>query len=344
MVDDRPRGRGPHAPRPAAHLRGARVAAVAVAAVAAFALTRKSEEERVAAVVAEVAPATLRIEARGGRDRAAGSAAAGCWIRTTSSFVTAAHVVNSGQRFYVDDAEATVVGVAPCEDLAVLRVAGGLRGRPLTLADGGPGRDGARVRLPRDRRGRRAGVLDPRRRLRRAHAVPRPGPRRPGATRTRSAPTPRSTPASRAARSSTSTAAWSASTRAARTPGSGDRPLQGANYAVAADRARAGARDAAPRALDRLDRRELRLPDRPRPRRARPAARTVGPGRRPRHRRGPRPGCATATTSSRVDGRPVGATLSGWCHAAAGVRSGQTAELELAAPDGRRRTVPVRFE
>ena len=46
------------------------------------------------------------------------------------------------------------------------------------------------------------------------------------------------------------------STRAARTTGADDRPLQGANYAVAADRARPVLGDAAPRPLDRLDRRD----------------------------------------------------------------------------------------
>ena len=46
---------------------------------------------------------------------------------------------------------------------------------------------------------------------------------------------------------------------AARTVGADDRPLQGANYAVATSRARDGARRAPRRRLDRLDRRELRL-------------------------------------------------------------------------------------
>jgi S1-C subfamily serine protease len=45
-----------------------------------------------------------------------------------------------------------------------------------------------------------------------------------------------------------------------------------------------------------------------------------------------------------IDGRPVGATLSGWCAAAAGVESGQTAQVSLDAGQGRQREVTVGFE
>ena len=45
-----------------------------------------------------------------------------------------------------------------------------------------------------------------------------------------------------------------------------------------------------------------------------------------------------------VDGRPVGTTLSGWCAAAGGVRSGQVAELGLVRGSRARETVPVRFD
>ena len=48
---------------------------------------------------------------------------------------------------------------------------------------------------------------------------------------------------------------------AARTTGSDGRPLQNLNYAITIDRARRRARRAAARAVDRLDRRDLRLPD-----------------------------------------------------------------------------------
>ena len=48
---------------------------------------------------------------------------------------------------------------------------------------------------------------------------------------------------------------------AARTTGSDGRPLQGQNYAIGIDRARRVLGRAAARALDRLDRRDLRLSD-----------------------------------------------------------------------------------
>jgi S1-C subfamily serine protease len=47
----------------------------------------------------------------------------------------------------------------------------------------------------------------------------------------------------------------------------------------------------------------------------------------------------------RVDGRPVGTTLAGWCAAAGDLRSGQVARVELIrVTDSSRATVPVRFD
>src|SRR5215207_7670772 len=118
------------------------VAAAAVVAIAVLALTGAlegaSEEERVAATVRTVAPATVRIEAR---DRGVRSGLGSGWVldRDAGLLVTAAHVVNRGERFFVGDHEADVVGVAPCEDLAVLRVAGGVDAAPLALVDAGQG-------------------------------------------------------------------------------------------------------------------------------------------------------------------------------------------------------------
>jgi putative serine protease PepD len=110
------------------------VAALAIATVAVLALTRESDEERVAAVVRAVEPATVRIEVRSAGIR---SGLGSGWVLDGSRglLVTAAHVVNRGQRFFVGDAEAAVVGVAPCEDLAVLRVPGDLDERSLRLGD-----------------------------------------------------------------------------------------------------------------------------------------------------------------------------------------------------------------
>ena len=135
-------------------------AGLAVVAVAALALTGAlaggSDEERVADVVREVAPATVQVEARGSAPpNGLGSA----WVldREDGLLVTAAHVVNSGRRFFVRagarETEARVVGAAPCEDLAVLRVAGPAARRGARARRRRPGRDRARLRLPAERRG-----------------------------------------------------------------------------------------------------------------------------------------------------------------------------------------------
>ena len=102
---------------------------------------------------------------------------------------------------------AEIVGVAPCEDLALLRTRLGRRGRSSSPAsrDWAQGESVLAFGYPEDGAAGRARVLHPRRGLRGAHGVPRPGAGRARAIRRRSAPTRRSTPASRAARSSTST-------------------------------------------------------------------------------------------------------------------------------------------
>ena len=126
-------------------------------------------------------------------------------------------------------------------------------------------------------------------------------------------------------------------------PSVSDRPLQGANYAVAAERARPvldtlrrgrsmawiGALFGYPSASDL-------------------AGRGLPPGL---WVQGVVPGSGADRAGLRdgdyvvaLNRRPVGATLSGWCRAAAGVGSGDVAELELYAADGARRTVDVRFE
>jgi S1-C subfamily serine protease len=130
---------------------------------------------------------------------------------------------------------------------------------------------------------------------------------------------------------------------AARTTGEDDEPLQSANYAVAASRARGvldtlrsgrsigwmGATLGYPPPVDLTDR-------------GLPAGLWV---------RGVVPGTGAAEAGLRdgdyivaLDGRPVGATLSGWCAAAAGIESGQTATLTLYTGASEDRTVRVRFE
>ena len=112
-------------------------AAVAIAAGGATvfvsgALERPSTEE----IVRAVAPSTVLIEALRGKEQAGNGSG---WVLDAREglVVTNAHVVNSGTGFKVGVGEqlrdARIVGVAPCDDLAVLRVddASGLRALPL---------------------------------------------------------------------------------------------------------------------------------------------------------------------------------------------------------------------
>jgi S1-C subfamily serine protease len=131
---------------------------------------------------------------------------------------------------------------------------------------------------------------------------------------------------------------------AARTRGSAGRPLQAANYAVAADRARrvlavlrggrslawAGITFGYPPPGDLAAR-------------ALPSGLWVQGAV-------PHTGAARAGLDGNgellvaVNGRPVGETLSGWCRATAGIRSGQRARIGLVRADHKRRAVSVRFE
>ena len=87
-------------------------------------------------IVSAVAPSTVLIDARRGEEQAGNGSG---WVLDAEEglVVTNAHVVNSGTGFKVgvgeDLREARVLGAAPCEDLAVLRVAdtAGLRTLPL---------------------------------------------------------------------------------------------------------------------------------------------------------------------------------------------------------------------
>jgi len=87
-------------------------------------------------VVQRVAPSTVFVEARR-EGRRVGTGTGWVLDGPEGLVVTNAHVVNGGTSLLVgvdrDLTEATVVGVAPCEDLAVLRVRGvaGLRSLPL---------------------------------------------------------------------------------------------------------------------------------------------------------------------------------------------------------------------
>jgi S1-C subfamily serine protease len=315
------------------------VAVAAIAVATALLLTRQSEEERVAAVVADVAPSTMRIEARATGTR---SGLGSAWKLDDDLIVTAAHVIDRGQRFFVGDAEATPVGVAPCEDLAVLRVAGGAPGEPLALGDGEQGETVLAFGLPETAQdGEPAsstrGVVSA------AHTTfPDPAPDVPAysdAIRTDSALDPGFSGGPLADLDGNVVGI----NAAARTTGADDEPLQGANYAVAATRARAvlgtlrGGRSIAwTGALLGYP------PERDLAERGMPAGLWV---------QGVVPGTGAEAAGlkdgdyiTEVDGRPVGATLSGWCAATSGIASGATATLTLYGGPRGDRTVAVRFE
>lgn len=100
----------------------------AVAVVVAVAVLWGDDEGSVPDVVRALEPATVRVEA------AEGGSGSG-WVLDAGDglVVTNAHVVNAGSEHTVGGRAAAVVGVAPCEDLALLRVEGasGLETAPL---------------------------------------------------------------------------------------------------------------------------------------------------------------------------------------------------------------------
>ena len=125
--------------------RGARRATWAALAAAALALAAVvvvlvagggSDDDQVPEVVRELTPATVLVEALRGEARAATGSG---WVLDAREglVVTTGHVINEGVRYRVaiggQAQPAEVVGAAPCEDLALLRVRrlAGLRAAPL---------------------------------------------------------------------------------------------------------------------------------------------------------------------------------------------------------------------
>ena len=338
LVDDRAR-RGRRATYAAVAVGAAVVAVLLVLVLTGVLGGDSSDEERVAEVVERITPGTLRVEVTG--DGAGGSGSG--WTYGDGLVVTAAHVVNLGTEFTVEGRPAEIVGVAPCQDLALLR--SGASGDALPLAGAGDWRQGETVLafgFPEDAvRGEPAsstrGVVSA---ARTEFRDPAPDvPRYAAAIRTDTALDPGFSGGPLVDLDGRVIGV----NAAARTRGIGDRPLQGANFAIPADRAAEvleelrrgrssnwiGASFGYP-TVDQLA--ERNLPD---------GLFVLGAV--------PGSGAAEAGLGgggeliAAVDGRALDGTLSGWCDATEGIESGATAALEVVGSDGEQRTVEVRF-
>ena len=315
-------------------------AAAALAALAVVLVTRDSEDERAAETVRAVAPGTLRVDATGG---GAGGGSGTGWVVGDGLVGTAAHVVNLGPEVAVDGQPAEIAGVAPCEDLALLRVP--TTGAPLDLAGAGDWEQGETVlalgypesavqgESPSSTRGvvsaARTQLRDP------AADVPRYA----AAIRTDTALDPGFSGGPLVDLDGTVVGV----NAAARSTGADGRPLQGANFAIPADRTAA--------VLERLRRgRSIGWIGASfgYPTVAELADRNLPPGL---FVQGAVPGSGADEAGlgdggdliAAVDGIRLDGTLSGWCNATRGIRSGQTARLDVVGQDGRTRSEEVRF-
>jgi S1-C subfamily serine protease len=331
------------------HARGARratwvalgAAALALATVAFLLVGSRSDDQTVPQVVRRLTPSTVLVEAlRGDRRTATGSG----WVLDAGRglVVTAAHVVNEGVRYRVGVGgrarPAQLVGSAPCEDLALLRVAGtaGLRAAP--LGKGADLEQGETVVALGFAAGATAadevtstrGVVSSASTTFRDPAPDVPGYREAVQTDTALNPGYSGGPLVDLR------GRLAGVNAAARTTGSDGRPLEGQNYAVGIDRARSvlaelrqgrsigwiGATFGYPTTAELLDR---KLP---------PGLYLTGavPGTpAARARLGGR-----GEVLAGVDGHPLTSTLSSYCAAIAGRTRGQQVRLTLARPGGGR--------
>jgi S1-C subfamily serine protease len=322
-------------------------AGLALAAVAFVLLLGGGENDRsVPQVVKRLAPSTVLVEAlRGDRRTATGSG----WVLDAREglVVTAAHVVNEGTRYRVavngKARPAKLVGSAPCEDLALLRVAGtsGLRDAPLGKGSGVE--QGETVvalgfpasAAPTDKATSTRGVVSSENTTFRDPSPDVPAYREAVQTDTALNPGYSGGPLADLEGRLIGVNA------AARTTGSDGRPLQGQNYAIGIDRARrvlaelrrgrsaswTGATFGYPTTEELLQR---RLP---------PGLYVTGavPGTPAARARLGGQGDLLAG----IDGRPLSSSLSSYCAAVAGRPGGRGLKLTLARPGGRTREVSV---
>ena len=319
-------------------------AALALIAVAIVLVAGRGDGD-VTAVVREVAPSTLLVEAlRGDRRTATGSG----WVLDAGEglVTTTAHVINEGERYNVavggEALPASVVAVAPCEDLAVLRVVTD-KLKAARLGEGSTLEQGATVvalgfpagAAPEDSATSTRGVVSA------ASTTFRdPSPDVPAyqdAVQTDTALNPGYSGGPLA----DSEGRIVGVNAAARTTGSDGRALEGQNFAIGIDRARrvlaelregnslawTGATFGYPTTAELVDR---KLPSGlyvtgavP----GTPAARAGVAGR--------------GEVLSGVDGRRVGTTLQSYCDAMGARRSGERVTFTMARPGGKTRDVEM---
>ena len=317
-------------------------AALALVAVVVVLVVVGGDDDEVPRVVRDLAPATVLVEALRGSERTATGSG---WVLDAGEglIVTAAHVINEGERYRVGGRDAEVVAAAPCEDLALLRVRGldGLESAPLgkgssveqgetVVALGFPARAAAEDKVTSTR-----GVVSATDAQFRDPAPDVPAYK--DAIQTDTALNPGYSGGPLADLDGRLVGV----NAAARTTGSDGRPLEGQNYAISIDRTRA--------VLAELRRgRSLAWTGATfgYPTTAELAERRLPPGL---YVTGAVPGtpAASADLAGRgevlagVDGRRVATTLQSYCDAMAGHRSGDRVTMTMARPGGKTREVQV---